>query len=341
MSLFSRIPSVAGALAIMAAGFSSPAHAQGADVAKAKAEGRVVIYTSNRSEIANEQGRLFEKKYGIRVETLRLSSQSTKERVYNELRGGRISTDLTHVVDVAFFEDLRKKGVLQPFKTAYFDRLAEPLRDPDGYWLANRITIVTMAYNTDKVKTPPTSWRDLTRPEYLDKTAVGDPNYGNLPIALAAALSSAKDFGWGYFEAVGKTRPLLFGANTQGVQWLATGERLIGVTTDYDAITAINAGDPIKLAYPVEGVVPVPGVTAILKDAPHPNAARLFAEWLLSDEGQASYVEGGQYGARSDVKPPAGLEPLSSLKLLPVDWEKIETNAADIKARYIKAVTGK
>lgn len=312
---------------------------EAADVEKAKAEGKVVVYTGNRSEVAEAQAKAFEKRYGIKVEWIRQGTQQTKERVYAELRAGKVQADIAHVVDVAFFEDLRKKGALAPFRTPYFDKIPAALKEPNGHWLANRVVLVLMAYNPDRLKTAPTGWLDLVDPQYKGKIMVGDANYGGLPVAWANAVSKA--LGWEYFEKIGKNEPLLFQANTQGVQWLSTGERLLGTTTDYDAATAIAKGEPVKLVYPKEGAVPVPGVTGVLKDAPHPNAGRLFAEWLLSDEGQKTYLEGGQNGARVDAPPPPGGKALSEVKLLAVDWVEVEEKGGEIKERYMQLVSRK
>jgi iron(III) transport system substrate-binding protein len=131
----------------------------------------------------------------------------------------------------------------------------------------------------------------------------------------------------------------VFQSNVQNLQWITTGERLLGPITDYDAAAAIERGEPLGLSYPKEGVVAVPGVTAIVKTGKHPNAARLFAEWLLSDEGQASYLANKQYGARTDVPAPKGLKTLGELKLLPVNFDRIEKEGRGIRDRYMKGVT--
>lgn len=332
-----KAAAVAGALAGLALA-GPPAAAEMADVAKAKAEGKVVLYSANRSNIVDAQAALFEKKYGIKVEALRLGNQKLAQRVVVELQAGNIGADLIHCLCIALAEDLHRQGHIAAFKTPDFDKVPAELKDPQGYWTANRVTVVAMAYNKNRLKEAPGSWWELADPKHAGKTTMGDANYGSLPVALAEALSAK--FGWDIFERIGKNKPLVFQTNVQSVQWIATGERLMGPITDYDAAAAIGKGEPIALAYPKEGVIAVPGITVVMAAAKRPNAARLFAEWLLSDEGQKSYVDGQQYGARTDVPSPSGLKGLGELKILPINFERIEKEEDQIKQRYMKAIAG-
>ncbi|MEX2644344.1 MAG: extracellular solute-binding protein [Acetobacterales bacterium] len=307
------------------------------DIAKAKAEGKVVIYTSNRTEIADAQAKAFQEKYGIEVESIRQGSQKTIQRTFTELQAGSIGGDIVHCLCVAFVNDLKGRGWTIPFKTTYFDRIPAELKDPEGHWLAHRVTLILIAYNKNLVTTEPTSWKDLTDPKYKGKTTIGDANYGSIPLGLGEALS--RNLGWEFFENIGKNEPLIFQSNVQNVQWLATGERWLGPITDYDAAAAIEKGEPVGLAYPSEGVVPLPGTSAILKGSKHPEAAKLFMEFLLSDEGQQSHLDGAQYPVRTDFPGPKAIKPMDQLKLMAVDFGRIEAEGNDIKDRYMRAVS--
>ena len=111
------------------------------------------------------------------------------------------------------------------------------------------------------------------------------------------------------------------------------GERVIAVgALDSYAAEERAAGHPIKTLYPSDGVFVIPSPTAVVKGGPNPNAAKLFAEFMLSDDVQNIFPADGGFAARSDIAAPAGSPALSSLKILPVDYEYIEKETARIPA---------
>jgi iron(III) transport system substrate-binding protein len=113
------------------------------------------------------------------------------------------------------------------------------------------------------------------------------------------------------------------------------GERLIAVgALDSYAAEERAAGHPIKTLYPADGIFIIPSPTAVIKGGPNPNAAKLFVEFMLSDEVQKIFPADGGLAARSDIPEPAGTPPLSSLKILPVDYDHIEKEAPRIKRRF-------
>ncbi len=93
-------------------------------------------------------------------------------------------------------------------------------------------------------------------------------------------------------------------------------------------------GHPIKTLYPSDGVFVIPSPTAVIKGSPNPNAAKLFAEFMISDAVQKMFPAEGGYAARSDIAAPAGQSGASSLKIMPVDYEYIEKEAPRIKRRF-------
>ena len=94
------------------------------------------------------------------------------------------------------------------------------------------------------------------------------------------------------------------------------------------------AGHPMKTLYPSDGVFVIPSPTSVVKGGPNPNAAKLFAEFNVSDEVQKMFPADGHYAARKDVPAPAGSPSLAALKLMPVDYVYVETVSAEVKARF-------
>jgi iron(III) transport system substrate-binding protein len=123
--------------------------------------------------------------------------------------------------------------------------------------------------------------------------------------------------------------------NQQAADMLKRGERLIAVgALDSYAAEDRNAGHPMKTLYPSDGVFVIPSPTSVVKGGPNPNAAKLFAEYNVSDEVQKIFPADGGFAARGDIAAPAGSPPLSSLKILAVDYDYIEKETPRIKRRF-------
>lgn len=93
-------------------------------------------------------------------------------------------------------------------------------------------------------------------------------------------------------------------------------------------------GVPVVSIYPTEGVFAIASPTAIVKGSPDPNAAKAFAQFMLSDTVQKSFPQEGIYAARIDVPPPPGSPKLGDMKLLPIDFNDLAQHEADIKSRF-------
>jgi iron(III) transport system substrate-binding protein len=117
---------------------------------------------------------------------------------------------------------------------------------------------------------------------------------------------------------------------------LARGERAIMADgNEYNLFQLKEKGDPVEIVYPTEGTPLIVGPSGVLKDAPHPNAARLLQSYMFSAEAQQLMVDwGGLRSFHALVKDKAGRKPLREIKLMKDDPEGVEKNADQIKARY-------
>jgi iron(III) transport system substrate-binding protein len=90
----------------------------------------------------------------------------------------------------------------------------------------------------------------------------------------------------------------------------------------------------VQTIFPADGAFAIPAPTAVIKGAPHPNAAKALAEFMISDTVQKLFPGEGIYAARSDVEPPAGSPPLDQIKVLPVDYDYIEKESKSLKTKF-------
>ncbi|HNP86218.1 MAG: extracellular solute-binding protein [Chloroflexi bacterium SZAS-1] len=244
------------------------------------------------------------------------------------------------VVDVAFvFGDSSKKdGLFQPYKVATWDSIPASLKDPDGYWYADYYGVMTFEVNTAIVKNVPQDWADLLKPEYKGQIALaGDPTGSGQAINAVWAASlgnggSLDDAGPGleFFKKLndaGNLLPVIAKPAT-----IAKGETPIALRWDYNALANrdASAGNPeIAVVVPKSGSLAGVYVQAISAYSPRPNAARLWMEFLYSDEGQLLWLKGYASPARFDDLKKNNKIPADLLAKLPSTDVKIGIPSGD------------
>jgi iron(III) transport system substrate-binding protein len=300
-------------------------------------EGKVVLYTAIDLKVAQALAKNFEKKYpGITVQVERTGSERLFQRVSQE-RGSNIFTaDVLDATDQALFVTWKRQGILEPFIPAELLKYPASERDPDGAYNNVRFTLMPIAYNTNLVKPEeaPKSFADLLEPKWTGKMVKAHPSYsGGI---VTSTFQTVQAIGWGYFEKLGKQKVLQVQSSTEPPKKLALGERAVSADgLEYVHINLKEGGAPIALVYPKEGTPFIPSCEGIAKNAPHPNAARLFISFMFSRETQQYLVDvAGLRSFHPDVKDKPGRTPLSQIKLLPADAEAQEAATEEIKKKY-------
>ena len=264
------------------------------------------------------------------------------ERIFQRLAQERASNiytvDVIDSTDAAQFLTWKKQGILEPFVPAELLKYPASERDPDGMYANVRFTLEPIAYNTNLVKKEdaPKSFADLLDSKWIGKIVKAHPSYSGA--IVTATYQTSQAIGWSYFEKLGKQKVLQVQSSTEPPKKLALGERAVAADgNEYVFIQSMDAGAPIALVYPSEGTPFVPSCQAIAKNAPHPNAAKLFISYMFSLETQQYLVDNA--GLRSfhpDVKEreKAGRTPIAAIKLLPSNLEAQEAATEEIKMKY-------
>src|SRR3954468_12578084 len=199
-----------------------------------------------------------------------------------------------------------------------------------------RATLDCMAYNTNLVKDSeaPKSYAELLDPKWKGKLVKAHPSYSGTSLTGTYAL--VKVLGWDYFEKLSKTGIQQLQSTTAPPKTLASGERAVMVDgNEYNIFIEMAAKSPVKPIYAKEGTPFVSSPTAIFAAAPHPNAARVFQNFIYTAKIQQLAVnEGGTRSVHPDVKDPPGPTPLTEIKLLPDDPVAMLPLVAEIKKRY-------
>jgi putative spermidine/putrescine transport system substrate-binding protein len=209
------------------------------------------------------------------------------------------------VIDVglSFGPSAKADGLLMPYKVSTWDSIPDSAKDAEGYWTGDYYGVLAFEVNKDLVKNVPADWADLLKDEYKNTVALaGDPRTSNQAVqgVYAAGLSkgaaageAAGTAGLDFFKelnAKGNFVPVIGKAAT-----LAQGQTPILITWDYNALAGrdtLNGNPPVDVVVPTSGVVAGVYVQAISAFAPHPNAAKLWLEYLYSDEGQVGWLKG-------------------------------------------------
>ena len=313
-----------------------PARAQDAvDVAKAKAEGKVVWYTSTPIEQGQKIADAFQKETGIKVEMFRSGGSAILRRFQQEADAGRIAADVLTHSEPAAANALGKKGLFVAFKPKNFDKVPDAAKDANGMFVGQRLNMMTHYLRTDKVAAAdePKTWDDLLDPKYKGKLVMTDPSFTSLQVSVVGTTAKAR--GWGFYEKLRGNDVMIVQGNQQVSDMLKRGERLIAVgALDSYAADLKKEGHPIKTLYPSDGVFVIPSPTSVVKGSPNPNAAKLFAEFMIGDTAQKIFPADGGYSARTDIAAPAGSPDLKSLKIVAVDDDYIEKETSRIKRRF-------
>jgi len=247
----------------------------------------------------------FKKKYGVKVNELNPDAGSGDEIEAIKANKGNKGPQAPDVIDVglSFGPAAKKEGLLQPYKVATWETIPNDQKDAEGYWYGDYYGVLAFEINADIVKTIPQDWSDLLKPAYKNSVALaGDPRASNQAIqaVFAAGLSAAKgnvggaaDAGLKFFAELNKAGN--FVPVIGKVASLAQGATPIMIRWDYNALSGRDTlkGNPkVEVVVPKSGVVAGVYVQAISAFAPHPNAAKLWMEYLYSDEGQLGWLKG-------------------------------------------------
>ncbi|MEW5991318.1 MAG: ABC transporter substrate-binding protein [Chloroflexota bacterium] len=300
-------------------------------VAAAQAEGTVTTIALPH-DWCNYGGVIdgFKAKYGLEVNELDPNAGSGDEIEAIRANKDNPGPQAPDVIDVglAFGPSAKEEGLIQPYKVATWDTIPDSAKDADGYWYGDYYGVLSFEVNTAAVANPPADWSDLLKPEYASQVALaGDPLSSNQAIqsVYAAALASGGSLddaapGLEFFRDLvdaGNFVPVIAKPGT-----IASGETPITMRWTYNALanrdsSAASGGPAIEVIVPANGRFAGVYVQAISAYAPHPNAAKLWMEYLYSDEGQNLWLSGYCHPIRYENLVANDLVPADQLAKLP------------------------
>lgn len=246
----------------------------------AKKENAVSLYTSASTGPSNAVAEGFRKKYGIPVSVYRAGSADVATRVQTEENAGRTQADALIIEEPAL-------SLLLPFLASYDspERAAIGAAYKAPQWTLIRMYMSQIGWNTNAVKgaATPKDWKDLLDPRWKGRLGSLDPHVTATTLAWQVLVTRL--YGPQFLQAFGANRPKLYGSTNAMSQAIVSGEIDLGVTNSFGVIQMQDTGAPMAGVIPKETVL-YGGNCSVFSKAPHPNAARLFVDYLCSAEGQ-------------------------------------------------------
>jgi putative spermidine/putrescine transport system substrate-binding protein len=274
----------------------------------------------------------FAKKYGIKITNDNPDGSSAQENEsVRSLKGDSRAPDAVDV-GVSFAISGANEGLYAKYFPSTYTTIPRAMKDTRGFWMGDYWGAISIGYNGNLISNPPKTWKDLLKPEYKGKVALnGSPLTSNSAVSgvIAAAIGnggSASNVGPGidFFAALKKSGNFIPVQTTPAT--VASGQTPISIDWDYNNLAYIKGIPAAKwgVAIPSDGVYGGYYSQAVNATAPHPYAARLWEEFIYSDQGQILYLKGFAH--------PARFNDLAQRKVLP----KALLNALPSPALYAK-----
>jgi iron(III) transport system substrate-binding protein len=278
---------------------------QGADrdaklVEQAKKEGSLSLYTSLAPTESKPLAEAFEKKYGVKVELWRALSDKVVQRVITEGQAKRNTVDVVET-NGPEMEAIAREKLLAEVWSPYLADLPQGAIPAHRLWYADRLNFFVVGYNTQKVKREelPATYEGFLDPKWKGRIGL-EATDSEWMAALVKTWGEAK--GMDFMRKLAAMKPDMRKGHVLFAQLISSGEVPVGLTMYQANIESLKQkGGPIDFV-PVQPVVARPQGIGVAKAAPHPAAALLFLDFVLSPEGQKLYESLGRVPASTKVK---------------------------------------
>jgi iron(III) transport system substrate-binding protein len=277
---------------------------------------------------------------GIIVENLTLKNGEILQRVTNEHDSGNVIADIWFTGGADAFISAADSGLLTAYQSPAAADIADDMKDTSGYWTGTSLTVVNWVINTEIIEElgieVPTKWDDLLQPELKGLVSMPDPaSSGTAYNSISAILQTrGEEAGWTYLEQLIEQVPYFTARGSDPANNVIAGEAAVGINAGTGNRALEEDYPQVELVYPTDGTGWWPQPVAILDGCSHPDEAKVFIDWVLSDRGleEVGKAQNAML-VKDDVPAPEGIMALSEIALFPTDFK---ANAADRDAILAK-----
>jgi iron(III) transport system substrate-binding protein len=305
----------------------------------AKKEKQFTVYTAHYdTETIADLCMAFDKKYpGVKCNFVRTTAQVAFQRFQQDLQAKLAVASVFSSTDVSHYPDLKKRGLLMTYQPHNLAKMVDSLKqynDKDNNYWVTAAALVVIAYNNSLVaeKDAPKNWTDLLDPKWKDKVSIGHPAFSGYVGTWVVLMR--KLYGWDYFEKLEKTKPQIGRSINDTVTMLNAKERWVAAGPEATTLLSRDKGNPLGVIYPTDGTLLMVSPTGIPKNAPAPNAAKLFVEFLLDKEAAEVQVKNHSLSVIKGIKPAVGAKPLEEIKVIRPTEEEITKGIPEVKEKF-------
>jgi ABC-type Fe3+ transport system substrate-binding protein len=297
--------------------------------AKARSEGAFAFYAGGPTAPWESRAKAFSEVYpGIKISIGGGFSNVLDKKIDQQIADRKLEVDAAILQTITDFARWKAAGRLLIFKPPGFDAMDASFKDVDGAFWAIAVNVVPYMYNTEKVPAAevPNSALDFLKAQFRGKMVTPYP--ADDDVTLWVFHHIVQKYGWPFMDKYTAAKPNFIQGHLGEQRSIASGENWITFDSIYDMTSLLKRqSTPVDSHFPSVDAMPIwPLTAAIFKDAPHPNAAKLFMSWLLSPEQQAML---GTWSPRADVAPPAGFGPILSYNVAN-DYRVFLTDQAEV-----------
>ena len=286
----------------------------------AQAEDTITVYTSQPQDQMTQVIEAFNADHPeIKVELFRSGTTEVMAKLQAEYAAGNSPADVILIADTVAMTQLKNDDRLLAFTDAPVEGIDPAFIDADKTFFGTKVITTGIVYNTDLVKTAPTSWNDLLEADAAKSLIMPSPLYSGAAVIHVGTMTQQPEFGWAYYEKLADAGAVAGQGNGTVIEAVARGEKAYGIIIEYMALNAKKKGSPVDFVFPKEGVSSITQPVAVLKGSDAVEAAKTFVAWQLSKAAQEQATAQGYFPILPGVTQPEGYPALSTLKILPAD----------------------
>jgi iron(III) transport system substrate-binding protein len=270
-------------------------------MAAARAEKVVSVYSTNQTELMQEVLDSFQKTTGIKVDYLRVPTAKLYDRVLAEFSAGKLDVDYANLTDLTLIKEWLSRGILIAHKVPWDDKIAPELKEKEGRWYYSYRSMQTIAVNTELVKEAdfPRSWTDLYDPKWKGKLGTQTVEAGGSALTLFAFLRMK--VGSDSWEKLAAVSPRTYATSAPMYNDLVRGRVYAALGTASAFSEAIENGAPLKIMFPKEGMATFGSMGNVTSTAKHPNAGKVWVNFLTSRHASKLLAKQGVYATHPDA----------------------------------------
>jgi iron(III) transport system substrate-binding protein len=305
----------------------------------AKKEKEFTVYTAHyNTEEASRICAAFDTRYpGVKCNFVRTTAQVAFQRLQQDLKAKVAVASVFSSTDVSHYPSLKKNGLLLAYRPHNLDKVVDSLKeysDPDGAYTVTAAALMAITYNTELVSEAdaPKNWPDLLNPKWKDKVSIGHPAFSGYVGTWVVLMR--KLYGWDYFEKLEKNSPQIGRSVNDTVTMLNAKERWVAAGPEATTLLSRDKGNPLGVIYPTDGALLMVSPSAIPANAPAPNAAKLYIEFMLDKEAAEVQVKSHSLSVIKGIAAAPGAKPLEEIKVVRPTEDEIAKGIPEVKTLF-------